>query len=312
MYAHHPLEVLESRIDWLTSTVKPGERQTIIKGRVNKWMEAREAEGYVRKAFQTPFYKGEKIDGIAWGEREDDAMLVLSGALAGRHGATAVTWADGVSRLDVQVTLREPDLLHDWARYVDHLAGLLPEVKAGALTTRLYSQRPEGITSYIGDGASTRMLRVYDKYAESDHTYPMGSWRWEVQYRHQRALVVARKLLDGNKLPQTCLDCVCAAFRDYKIYVPALCLPSGWLERWIPQRSDDERRLAWLKRSIAPCIERLRENHNTDVVLDALGLNDVIDTLEGQAQLILVQGETIERAELAWRVHPGNFVGGLN
>jgi hypothetical protein len=282
IYENHPLLILESRLDWLSATVKPGQRQKIIAGKVAAWIDQRVAAGFDRRGFQTPFYKGVRTDGIAWGERTDDASITLSGEMASRYGPMVITWADTISRCDVQVTLLEPNLTRNWAGYVDRIAGLDERVKNKQTSTRLYTKRPDGITSYIGDGASDRMLRVYDKYAESEHHYPCGSWRWEVQYRHQRAAVVAQRLLDNHTLPGACLAAVCKAFLDYRIDVPALCIPQGWKDAGISQETDNDRRLAWLRRSVAPAVDKLMGAYGLETVLDALGLTAVVDTLEGQ------------------------------
>jgi DNA relaxase NicK len=282
IYSTSPQPVLESAIDWITCTVRAGERASVIAGRVDAWQKKRIEEGETVRGFQNRFYTGLSCGGVSFGKRDTDSMLTLSGRSARRWGATAITWADNVSRLDVQITLRDDDISHNWARYVDEMASTLAEVKAGALTTRLYSKRPKGITAYIGDGGSDRMLRVYDKEAESEGEYPLGSWRWEVQYRKARARSVAQKLLSGSVLPQECLGAVCAAFASYRIDVPTVCLPIDWKDAGIAHTSDDVRRLEWLRRCVAPMVERLRDYHSTDTVLDALGLDDVIDTLEGQ------------------------------
>lgn len=298
IYSTHPQQILESQIDWLTATVRAGERATIIAGRVDAWQKTMAAEGFQSSGFQSRFYSGLSCGGVTFGRRDADCMLTLSSSAARRWAAIAITWADNISRLDVQVTLRDSDLSHNWARYVDRLAGELAEVKAGALTTRLYSKRPSGITAYIGDGASDRLLRVYDKHSESEGDYPMGSWRWEIQYRKARAFNVARKLLSGAALPQECLAAVCAAFASYRIDVPTICLPIGWKDAGIKHTSDDERRIAWLRKSVSPMIERLRDAHSTDVLLSALGLGDVIDTLEGQA--LTIKQLTVELDQRIW------------
>lgn len=281
IYQNHPLQILESRLDWLSATVKPGERQTIIKGRVATWIDNRVAQGYDRRGFKTPFYEGVRTDGLAFGERTDDALITLSGPMAQVHGPTLITWADTISRLDVEVTLREPNLRTNWAEYVDRLAAMDARVQSGQLQTRLITSRPRGVTSYIGDGASDRMLRCYDKTAESEDRYPPGSWRFEVQYRHKRAERVAQKLLEGSVLAAECLGAVCAAYRDHRIDVPTICIPNDWKDAGITLATDDERRLEWLKRCVAPAVERLTDHFGVDTVLDALGLNAIIDTLEG-------------------------------
>lgn len=282
IYRHSPLSILESRLDWVTVTVRPGNRQLVLKGRAHLWMEDEVKRGSTRQAFKNPFYTGERAGGVTWGEREDDSMLVLSGVCAGRWGPIAVTWADNVSRLDVQVTTVDPDLSHDWAGYVDRLAALVPQVQSGELHTRLIRSRPDGVTCYIGSGRSDRMLRMYDKYAESGHVYPPGSWRWEVQYRHTRANSVANNLLQATSKPAACLGVVCSAYLAYGITLPAICLPLNWSDAGITTPTDNDRRMDWLRRSVAPAIVKLHERYSTEDILDALGLVSVIDTLEGQ------------------------------
>jgi hypothetical protein len=93
---------------------------------------------------------------------------------------------------------------------------------------------------------------------------------------------VASRLLNGSFLPQSCLDVVCAAFRDYRIDVPTLCIPQGWKDHGHVDATDDERRLAWLRRCVAPCVERLTDHYGLEIVLDSLGMDAVIETLEGQ------------------------------
>jgi len=71
--------------------------------------------------------------------------------------------------------------------------------------------------------------------------------------------------------------------------VPTLCIPNDWKDAGITVATDDERRLEWLKRCVAPAVERLTDHFGTAIVLDALGLNAVIDTLEGQQDTISLQ-----------------------
>ena len=283
IYANNPLEIIEARLDWITATCKPGQRANVLKGRAAAWIDAQVAEGNDRLSFKTPFYEGTRTRGVAYGERRDDILVSLSGDVAQKWGPTLVTWADNISRLDIEVTLREPDLSTDWATYVDSLMTLDPRVKCGSLQTRLITKRPRGVTAYIGEGGSDKMCRVYDKAAESKDVYPPGSWRWEIQYRHQRAFSVAWHLLDGLYLPHTVLAAVLAGFLDYKVHVPTLCLPQGWKDKGPSSRTDDDRRLEWLRTSVAPCVERLGDHYGYPGVMAALGLSAITDTMESMS-----------------------------
>lgn len=305
------LELLESRIDWLTATVKPGKKLGVLASRADAIMSIREKEGYKRRPFRSPFYAGESIDGCTWGVREQDAMLRLSGELAGRFAPTAITFADNVSRIDVQITARDEDICRDWARRLDDHMATTPLVQGKQIETRLYTRRPEGITAYIGSPRSERLLRCYDKYAESEHEYPIGSWRWEVEYKHARADVVARRLQSFAFSPQSVLDQVAKAFGAYAFDLPLHFVPTGWKDKRIKHTTDDERRLAWLRTSIGPMIERMRESTPTGILLQALRFQDVLDTLEGRDPVLTEMGEPPETLGIELVPHTTDALGEL-
>jgi DNA relaxase NicK len=213
-------------------------------------------------------------------------MVTLSGVAAQEHGPQLITWVDNVSRLDCQLTVQEPDLSIKWATYVDKLAAIHPAVQSGSMETRFITSRPRGETSYIGSPGSDRMMRCYDKHAESDASYPPGTWRFEVQWRHKRANLVALRLLDKSCNPQSCLEAVCGAYRDYAIDLPVLCIPRGWRDAGVRTLTDTQRQLAWLEQSISPCVARLVDGVGLETVMKALKLDAVFDTMEGQAEEI--------------------------
>jgi len=286
IYDKAPLPILESRLDWLTVTVKSDKIRAIVRDRVDGWMAKRKALGYTERAFKTPFYEGHQVGGISCGNRRDDMLINLTGKMAQEHGPVLITWADNVSRIDAQVTLQDPDLTHAWAHYVNQLALLHPSVRNNETHTRFITSTPDGSTAYIGSPGSTRMLRCYDKTAESGNEYPPGCWRWEVQWRHARAKHTAEQLTNRSSSPAAILATVCAAYKTYGVDVPAVCPPIGWKDANIQTKTDVERQLLWLKTSIAPCVGRLIDAVGLKVVMEALDLGAVIDTLEGAERAI--------------------------
>jgi len=286
IYDGSPLPILEARLDWVTATIKSPAIREIVRGRAGYWMTKRKEQGYVQKSFKTPFYEGQQVDGLAVGIRRDDMLVNLSGKLAAVYGPQVITWADNISRLDVQVTLQDGDLTHRWAEYVNDLAKLHTEVKSEATHTRFITSTPHGSTCYIGSPGSSRMLRCYDKWAESDGEYPPGSWRWEVQWRHHRAKTNAQQFISHGASPTTALNAVCDAYHHFGIAVPAVCIPTGWKDRNIKGKTDQQRQLDWLKTSIAPCVGRLIDAVGFRPVLTALDLESILDTIDSQARMI--------------------------
>lgn len=276
------VKVLEARVDWLTATVGPGYKGAILASRAADWQAKRCAEGYRLKEFRWSGYLGESVDGITWGQREDGSILRLSGEMAHRYHQTALTFASNVSRIDVQVTVQTSDGFTNYASLANALVQDDNRVKNGMTRTSLIKSTPRGTTSYIGSRSSDRYMRVYDKTAESDGAYPNYSWRYEVEYKKDRAFRVAQEVLRQKGSPEGIRQIVEQAFANYRIAIPVPALPPGWRDAGIRQETNDERRLAWLQTSIRPMLSKLMEGIDKGTILEALGLDGLIDATTGE------------------------------
>lgn len=276
------VKVLEARVDWLTATVGPGYKGAILASRAADWQAKRCAEGYRLKEFRWSGYLGDSVDGITWGQREDGSILRLSGEMAHRYHQTALTFASNVSRIDVQVTVQTSDGFTNYASLANALVQDDNRVKNGMTRTSLIKSTPRGTTSYIGSRSSDRYMRVYDKTAESDGAYPNYSWRYEVEYKKDRAFRVAQEILRQKGSPEGIRQIVEQAFANYRIAIPVPALPPGWRDAGIRQETNDERRLAWLESSIAPMIRKLQEGIPRATIMQALGLEGLIDETTGE------------------------------
>jgi len=276
------LEVLEARCDYLTATVGQGYKAAILASRCAEWQSARAKEGYPIKAFRYSGYLGESTDGITWGSREDGSLVRLSGEMAHRHHQTALTFVSNVSRIDLEVTLLSSVADANFAEQCHYAARADQRVKAGMTRTSIIRSTPRGATCYIGSRSSDRYFRVYDKTAESEGAYPNWSWRFEVEYKKDRAWRVAQEILKGHGRPETIRGIVEQAFLDYGYHLPCLALPPSWRDKGVRHETNDERRLAWLQKSIRPMIENLSEGVPLGTVLEALGLPLMIDADTGE------------------------------
>lgn len=273
----HP--VLEARIDWLTATVKPGLAQAVMAAAGTRWLEEDAGNGGRVKPWRWQGYLGDAGDGVSYGERQDGSIIRLSGEMAGKHAATAIGFAHNVSRIDVQVTTQDPNEQANWAERVLGVVRQDKRVVSGMTKTTILRSTPSGTTTYIGSRSSDRYFRVYDKHSESQGAYPPGSWRWEVEYKNDRAWSVAMRAKSDECRPNRCREIVEQAFYDYGVILPSGPLPMTWRDRGIRSETTNERRLAWLRSSIAPCVGKLREAYATSDILDALGLVDVAEQL---------------------------------
>jgi hypothetical protein len=269
--------VVSSGIDWLTCTTRPPGNTLVMQLALERWLRQREQSGYQVKEWNWQGYSGWTTDGISFGDRPDGLIARLSGEVSALHGQSAITWADNVSRLDVQATVQDTDTSFDWAGYALDQAWLDKRVRAGITKTSEIRTTPSGHTAYIGSRISNRFFRVYDKHAESEGVYPKGSWRFEVEYKGDRAQLMARKLTGAMRIEEACRGVVEQAFLDYGITLPCRPIGANWKDTCPREMSTDARRLAYLEKNIRPLVARLLEAHDIRDVLGALGLSAYAD-----------------------------------
>lgn len=274
---HQTLPVLSATVDWLTATVNKPVRIPFAREAVARWATARSGDGYPIRKYSANGYLGEYVDGITWAEREDGAMIRLSGEMAAKHFHSALTWATNVSRIDFQVTLLDNRRQYDWTQSVLGAIKLDPRIEAGMTQFSLITSSKGGATVYIGRRSSSRFFRCYNKTAESEGVWPETSWRFEVEYKPQRSQTWADKVRGRSWQPDDTRDVVARAFADYGFHLPCAQLPRGWTDQSPREPTTDQRRLEYLRKSIRPMLGRLRESYSDDLLLDYLGFSSLDD-----------------------------------
>jgi hypothetical protein len=116
------------------------------------------------------------------------------------------------------------------------------------------------------------MMRVYDKWAETDGAYPPGSWRWEMEYKQDVAGKAARALAHSTFGPRAIVACLQGECERYGFDFPSLPLGDNWRPIAVKLPSDDERRLEWIRTSVRPTIIRMLETYDIDTITTALQL----------------------------------------
>ena len=265
-------KVISAGVDWITATSPTGTRATLLGILARRWRDQHESEGNKVKAWGWEGYVGFTMDSISSGTRHDGTIVRLSGDYAQKRASQVLALADNVSRLDLQVTIQEENPCVNHATRALAAARLDRRVKAGMTKTSLITSTPDGITAYIGTRISQRFYRIYDKCAESGGAYPPGCWRYEAEYKGQRAISVGARLQADKDHNEAVRGVVEQAFGDYGVELPCSPLPRGWRDTSPRTETTDERRLRWLERCIAPCIGRMMESFDRRTVLEALGI----------------------------------------
>ena len=237
-----------------------------------KWMKDRVALGFEQKSLSLLGYHADSTDGLTVGTRSDGMLVRLSSEVAATRALSLLSFADSVTRVDLQVTLFHQDPLVDWGKRAHVQAARDPRIQGLSTELRAISTLGEGQTTYIGSRSSERFFRVYDKHAETEGVYPKGTWRWEVEYKGSRAASVAARLQTEKNYAEAVRSIVVTAFKNYRVEVPCLPVPRGWTDTGYRERTNDERRILWLEKTIGPAVRKLLERQDPAIILKALGL----------------------------------------
>jgi len=287
------LETVSIGVDWMTATVRPGVKATLLMNLVEQWYEDRQNDGYQGSAWKWNGYSGSTTDGISFGRRDDGYLIRVSGDVALNRWRMLGKYADNISRLDLQVTGLDDRLDVDWTQTAKRTSELEARILAGMTRTTLTTSTPSGSTYTIGSRSSERYLRIYDKTAESNGLWPSTCWRWEIEYKAGLADRVAERLLVADRPENMILSRLWQDFSQWLITVPCPSVGPGWRPMQVREESSDQRRLQWLRRCIRPMVDKMSQSFDVTTLSEALGFHWVEDELSGVGAVYLLHGDTL-------------------
>ncbi len=269
--AHPPREV-SAGIDWLTCTAQdPYRVAALIDFGVDLVKQEYEAGGTIKRwGFQG--FSGWASGGAAYGFNGYRSLVRLSGPTARESAADAINFADNVSRLDAQVTVRSDGV---GCGYASERYSSLSGARRGRgrpISRSLIQTSYGGDSLYIGRRISDSFGRIYNKSAEEKEVTDTPRWRFEVEYKRKVALAQARAYAQAPSAETWCTSRVYHWFKDRG------CAPDiSPLERVSDpgtSRGDSAqaRRIEWLKVGVAPVVRALAQEHGWPDVLALLGV----------------------------------------
>jgi hypothetical protein len=269
-----PLEILSSGVDWITTTTKDHSKQYFVRTLAELWLCKQQEAGYERVDFAWNGYIGWRTEGISYGDRDDGTLVRLSGQQARLHGDVLSGRCDHVSRVDFQVTLKEPNEAKDWAEAAADTVSGDARVSSGQTAMAVISSNRSRSTLYLGRRISDRFYRVYDKHAESKGEWPAGSWRFEVEFKGRRAEHYGALLAQCRGVSEWSRSVVAHTFQDYGFTLPSDAIPRLWFDKTPRRQTTDEGRLRYLGTCVRPMVQKLREAYGTETIIKLLDLND--------------------------------------
>jgi DNA relaxase NicK len=285
--------LFDAGADWLTSTCKDLVHAVELRRRAHELLERYQAAGneWIDDA-RALGYAGVACGPVFYGERGDGVMFRASSAAANEALEVTRELKVKATRLDVQATLLMPEDRPDLGLLVANASDAAAEEIAASGRMKWQTRRIDGYgagdSAIIGARSSEGFGRCYDKHREGLQkyrervgkfkerrgVYPLGAWRFEVEYKGTQAAQMYERLIRAESVSEAAISHVQRWYSDHGIWLP---LEVAHVEpvRTIQRRSDALQTLAWLRDAVQPSIEKLIDMGYRDELFKVLGLGHV-------------------------------------
>jgi len=266
--------IAKSTVDYLTCTTRSDAQSASL---VSALLEELGAEYLFQersRRWQFMGYHGRAYEGVRYGLRGNEAIVMLSGQSASRLWSKVAPLRNQCTRIDLAVTATLPKVNEYVAR-----AGYESALDNGAVKGALIANSQGGTTVYLGSRTSRLFGRLYDKGAEEG----IGSgicWRYEVECKKPASEAVLSQLLVTEE-PALWISSYVWNWFNGKGVEPIFT--SSDVDSAIEIEasvSSSTKSLAWLSSQVRPTVGRLVIEGLTIEVLDALGLTNYVTSRE--------------------------------
>lgn len=241
------------------------------------------ALGYQKQIFKhRGGYEGVLCGGVRFGEGRQGIIISCTSSVSEEVAISLAKYDLHCTRVDIQITVKFSDgpvlplenHLYQ-AQEMEKTADNYPKVKYTRGTR-------SGFTIYVGSRSSDRMLRMYDKEAESGETRYKGCLRYEIEYKAPRSEVLwgafSAKLREHETWATIETWLLATVLNEYtsRGISPYYSLGEGagtGANLSLPRASTDvQKKLKWLARTVRPSITFLRAHGALQEALQALAI----------------------------------------
>ncbi len=269
--------VFSTGLDYITATFQRDDVGiAVFDALTAKHFAACAKQGLVVEEISPNGYQGHSCDGVFWGTGKYGGMLRVSGARAERWKKDLLGYGcrPHLTRLDLQVSwFREPGDASFAQRY--RTAIRRTELERGAKRFHklgFVEKVVSGDSLSIGSRESEHYFRFYDKSDESKGLVPENLLRAESECKGGLAVAVWQQVKEGADSTQLAAGFV----RDR---VQRMGITPEWDDdvdavrvQPVCHKSDDVKRLMYLRDSIRPMVAKLVEAGHEQQVREVLGL----------------------------------------
>lgn len=264
--------VLDCHIDWLTLTNNDPKNLYGLANLGKELVTLCISNNYTADPWHWCGYSGESTPHCRWGEREDSAILQISGPMADDWFDAAYLQATNCSRIDLAVTVRyEPEREGIAGESYGNGKEWADKRGTGPGYT-LITNSSGGSSCYVGARISDLYGRIYDKYRESADERYRGCWRWEVEAKGE----IAKRCASAVHSSPTRASAIGGTVWRY--FARRGCEPDWRMGDdelpllHIRPASNVATKLQWLERQVSPTVRFLLERGYESAAIEALGL----------------------------------------
>lgn len=271
--------VLSCGVDYLTVTAKPGtDEEKYLMSVFEEWYPLMIALGHGQKGHKVMQYLGTKYGPLFYGTSTQGAMMRVSGGDASDMMDHFIKRGQlpHFTRIDVQVTVQfdKAEVNHAEMQAAQAKARQLSNPRKGAQPkVRCEKTFGDGDTLYIGKRTSETFCRCYDKGAETGD-YPVGLvWRYEVEWKGDKADEAAAYVSHCRNEVQALQDLVSSTYEQRQVSVPFEAVTAPSIVSMRKERTDVDKKLEWLRRSVAPALAEVVKAGRISDLKSALGFD---------------------------------------
>jgi len=269
--------LVELGCDYITATVQQDTMTAGLHSLATALFHHEAERGNRIRPFGLAGFKGFMCGAVQVAVREQETMVRLSSSAAASSWRRVVQLADNISRMDLQATVKAPTNPTQIINAHRRRATKYSDSRKRGPKVRWVAEHKGGYTLYLGSRNSNVFGRIYDKFNETKLDHYAGCVRYEVQYQDNLAKFVAHAL-HANPSPLPDIAAYISQFfagRGVHLEMPAQSKATYCCSRL---RSDDDKSLEWLVKSVRPCIKSLKARGKLAEVLKALELDHTLDS----------------------------------
>lgn len=231
------------------------------------------AHGSKTYHFKRGAYKGVGTRNVGLAFAPGRVLAELRGPVAHEFWPHFLDRATRVSRLDVEVSVRQQPYDHDMALRLYLGERERARQRGRPSTFRMQGESDGGTTLYIGTGASRYQARLYERYFKTHQKADREVWRYEVQTRRERAQQVADILRSHDSPCDFATGAVWSHFTRRgvaPIFSPGMVVNTAPLP---DTQTDKDKSLRWLASAVRPALSRHDGWGSRAQALKALGID---------------------------------------